>query len=402
MNNSSGDYIFSGGARVVGNAALVKNGTGALNINQVNSYTGGSTINGGNVILNANNSLGSGPITLNGGTLLVNNAAGVGPGPLTINGGALDNTSGSPATIAPAVNMVWGGNFSFLGFTDLNLGTGTITLNSNPTINLAGAPLTIGGPIRDGSGNSITYAGTGSVILSAASEYSGPTTISAGVKAVGNNNNAFGANPGAPVTVQAGGVIDLNGSNAANTNFGRKQFIVAGDGISNSGVLTNSGGTTAQNAFQLVTLSGDASFGGTGRFDVRSLGQQSGVNQAVLDLAGHTLTNNNTNFLGMVGVEVTDGNIVSNAGNFDFETTTNIKDFGTGKTITFGPGALGSFFNYTGTLSRPIIMNDGARLATNGGGNDTAAVASPISLAGNAIFTAINGNGAARSRSMVW
>ena len=149
-----------------------------------------------------------------------------------------------------------------------------------------------------------------------------------------------------------------------------------------------------KNAFQLVTLSGDASFGGTGRFDVRSLGQQSGVNQAVLDLAGHTLTNNNTNFLGMVGVEVTDGNIVSNAGNFDFETTTNIKDFGTGKTITFGPGALGSFFNYTGTLSRPIIMNDGARLATNGGGNDTAAVASPMTLAGNAIFTAINGNGA--------
>ena len=394
VNNSSGDYVFSGGAGITGNAALIKNGTGALNINQVNSYTGGSTINGGNVILNANNSLGSGPITLNGGTLIVNNAAGVGPGPLTINGGALDNTSGSPVTIAPAVNMVWGGNFSFLGFTDLNLGTGTTTLNSNPTINLAGAPLTIGGPIRDGSGNSITYAGTGSVILSAASEYSGPTTISAGVKAVGNNNNAFGANPGAPVTVQAGGVIDLNGSNAANTNFGRKQFIVAGDGITNSGVLTNSGGTSAQNAFQLVTLSGDASFGGTGRFDVRSLGQQSGVNQAVLDLAGHTLTNNNTNFLGMVGVEVTDGNIVSNAGNFDFETTTNIKDFGTGKTITFGPGALGSFFNYTGTLSRPIIMNDGARLATNGGGNDTAAVASPVTLAGNAIFTAINGNGA--------
>ena len=71
VNNSAGDYNFSGGAGITGTTALVKNGTGALNINQVNSYTGGSTINGGNVILNANNSLGNGPITLNGGTLNV-------------------------------------------------------------------------------------------------------------------------------------------------------------------------------------------------------------------------------------------------------------------------------------------------------------------------------------------
>ena len=219
----------------------------ALNITQVNSYTGGSTINGGNVILNANNSLGNGPITLNGGTLNITNAAGVGPGPLTINGGALDNASGTPVTIVPAVNMVWGGNFSFLGFSALNLGAGTVTLNANPTISLQFSPLTIGGPIRDGSGNSITYTGTGTVILTGASEYSGPTTISTGVTAVGGNNNAFGANPGAPVTVQAGGMIDLNGSSAAAnaTNFGRKQFIIAGDGVNSSGALTNSGGQRA-------------------------------------------------------------------------------------------------------------------------------------------------------------
>ena len=327
--------------------------------------------------------------------MIINNAAGIGPGPLTINGGTLDNTSGTPVIVAPAVPMVWGGNFTFGGFTALNLGTGIVTLNANPTITLGPSALTVGGSIRNGSGNSITYAGTGSVILTGASEYSGPTTIGPGVTAVGGNNNAFGANPGAPVTVQAGGTVDLGGTGAAAnaTNFGRKQFIVAGDGVNNLGALTNSTGNAQQNAFQLVTLSADASFGGPVRFDIRSLGQQSGTNQAVLDLAGHTFTNNNSNFLGMVGVEITDGNIVTNAGNFDFETTTNVKDFGTGKTITFGPGALGSFFNYTGTLSRPIIMNDGARLATNDNTNPT--VLSPISLAGNAIFTAINGNGTA-------
>ena len=236
--------------------------------------------------------------------------------------------------------MVWGGNFAFNGFTDLNLGTGVVTLNANPTITLGFTPLTVGGSIRDGSGNSITYAGTGKVILTGASEYSGPTTIGPGVTAVGGNNNAFGAIL-APSDSASRRRVDVGGTGAgANArNFGRKQFIIAGDGVNNTGALTNSVNVDQFNSYQFVTLSADASFGGTGRFDIRSLGQQSGTNQAVLDLAGHTLTNNNTVQFSLVGVDVSDGNIVTNAGNFGIETTSNVKDFGTGKTITVGPGA---------------------------------------------------------------
>jgi fibronectin-binding autotransporter adhesin len=368
VNNDSGDYLFNGLA-IAGGGTLIKNGSRTLTVINANTYTGGTV--------------------LNQGTLGIGQTTAIGTGPLTINGGTLDNFSGVPLTLSTNNRQVWAGDFSFGGTNgNLSLGTGPVILNANPTINVAAGTLTVGGPIRDGTGNSITVAGNGILALNGASSYTGTTTVQSGAMVAPGNSFAFGV--GGAVTVQSGGAVNV-GITANGLNFGQKQFIVAGDGVGGTGALTSSG-TTQQNAFQRVALSGDASFGGSGRFDIRS-GQTGGLNQAVLNLGGFTLTNNNTNFLGLVGVEVGDGNIITKSGNLDFETTTNIINFGTGKTITIDSNALASFFAYTGTLSRPIIMNGGARLLTND--NTNATVASTITLGGNAIFGALNGNGTA-------
>ena len=80
VNNSNGDYVISGGGSIAGGGALVKSGTRALTLALSNSYSGGTTLNGG--LLNVNN----------------NNALGVGA--LTINGGSLGNTSGQAVTLS--------------------------------------------------------------------------------------------------------------------------------------------------------------------------------------------------------------------------------------------------------------------------------------------------------------
>ncbi len=52
MVNSSKGYTFTGNGHLVGNAVLVKQGTGMLTIRTDNSYTGGNRLSGGTVVVN--------------------------------------------------------------------------------------------------------------------------------------------------------------------------------------------------------------------------------------------------------------------------------------------------------------------------------------------------------------
>lgn len=50
FNNETKDYTLSGEGEIVGDTKLVKNGNGTLTVNNINSYTGGTYINGGKVV----------------------------------------------------------------------------------------------------------------------------------------------------------------------------------------------------------------------------------------------------------------------------------------------------------------------------------------------------------------
>jgi len=64
-NNTTALYDGTAGRRL----SLVKNGTGVVTLNSTNTYSGGTLINAGTLILAATNAAGSGPIVLAGGTL---------------------------------------------------------------------------------------------------------------------------------------------------------------------------------------------------------------------------------------------------------------------------------------------------------------------------------------------
>ncbi len=63
------DYTFTGTGKITGEAALTKNGSGTLTIENANEYSGGTFINGGTLVMKNAQALGSGGITLAGGTL---------------------------------------------------------------------------------------------------------------------------------------------------------------------------------------------------------------------------------------------------------------------------------------------------------------------------------------------
>ena len=111
--SGAGNVLISGiiANGTTGTVGLTKNDAGTLTISAVNTYTGGTS--------------------LNGGTLNVNNAGALGntaAGPLVITGGILDNTSGAAITTSAAKAMNWNGDFTFTGTNNLSTNLGAVTI----------------------------------------------------------------------------------------------------------------------------------------------------------------------------------------------------------------------------------------------------------------------------------
>jgi autotransporter-associated beta strand protein len=78
-DNSGSSYVFTGSGSIVGSASLLMSGSGTLTISNANSYTGGTTISNGLVVVKDTGqaALGSGLVTLAGGTLEIGLKSGV-------------------------------------------------------------------------------------------------------------------------------------------------------------------------------------------------------------------------------------------------------------------------------------------------------------------------------------
>ena len=67
VNNSAGNYVFSGTGAISGAASLTKTGSSSLTIANANTYTGGTLVSGGSLIVANSAALGSGPLTIHSG-----------------------------------------------------------------------------------------------------------------------------------------------------------------------------------------------------------------------------------------------------------------------------------------------------------------------------------------------
>ena len=294
-------------------------------------------------------------------------------------------TGGTGLTKSLGGTLVVATNNSYTGLTDIQ--AGTLQVGDGGTSGTLGSgSVNVGSTLVFNRSDSSTFAnliagggtmrkvGSGTVNLPASNSFTGQTFVDSGTIRVAN----FGAlGAGGAVTVASGGQLDIGGLAAENVanGFGSKQFFIAGAGPDGSGALVNNGGPQQFNAFQQVILTADATIGGantgtttTGRLDMRN-------NTPQLDLAGFTLTKSGNNQFSLVGVNVTDGNIVVNNGTLGIEAGTTISDNGTGKSITYNAGSgvttVAWFYNLTGTVTRPMFFN------SSGGGTMIIGNASP-------------------------
>ncbi|TPJ22712.1 autotransporter outer membrane beta-barrel domain-containing protein [Mesorhizobium sp. B2-8-3] len=196
-----------------GDAQLVKSDRGTLVLTGINSYTGGTAINGGTLRVSQDANLGdaAGALSFDGGTL---------------------GTTGSFAA-SRAVNVMSSGTISTVADT-------TLTLNGAVT----------------GSG-AFDKAGQGTLVLTAGgSTFSGPTSVQQGTLKAGAAD-VLGA--GSAFTVASGATLDLGGFNqaVASLNNGGSVRLGAAPGTTLviNGDYVGAGGTIFLN----TTLDGDGS-----------------------------------------------------------------------------------------------------------------------------------------------
>jgi autotransporter-associated beta strand protein len=327
---SGNDLTLSSTAVISGTAGLrigVKDNSvnvGTVTLNAANTYGGGTTLDGGTLVLGNNSALSTGTLTLSNSSTSVLQA---GSGARTI-----------------ANNIIWGGNgtisggFSFLfntgSFTSSGSNTRTMTVSNTGGIELAGnvflsesdsvaRSLTINGASAVLISGVITNNNVGNTLASTFT-YSGSNTLTL------TNTNTYTGN----TTVSGGGTISVSsiGNSGASGNVGKGTQINFG-GTTNAGTLLYTGsGETTSKIINLSGTTGGATIdqSGTGLLKFTGTNTASGAGIKTLTLQGST-----------AGTGEISGAIVDNTGT----NKTSLAKSGTGTWTLSGTNT------YTGTTS---------------------------------------------------
>ncbi len=296
--------------------------------------------------------------------------------------GKLSGTTGLTKLGARTLVLANSGVNDYSGVTRINAGVlqlgdgatvGAGQFGSGPIIN--NALLVLSRPddfyvanVIGGSGG-ITKVGTNTVTIAANNTFDGPIVISAGTLRIGAAT-ALGSTAG-NTTVFSGATLATGGQ-----NLGSEVIRIVGTGVGGLGALVNNTADQLQ-SLRFLTLSGNATIGGTNRIDIRTNG-----GGETLDLAGFKLTKIGAARFSIVGTTVTPGDFDITAGSVQIEAASVVQ--GTGA-FTYSAGTTAFYSGTTGTnITRVMVWNGNAVDSAGAVG----AINSPIILGGNVAINA--------------
>jgi len=297
--NSTYPYSFTGPGSIAGAGALVMNNSGTLFLGTTNSYTGGTTINAGTVIVTNDNGLGASS------------------GALTLNSGTIQYAASTASTRAVAVN-------------------------ANSTVDVvAGATAQLGGVLSGTS--TLTKTDNGTLSLTNVNTYNAVTTVAGGTLAVANGlfgNTAYNIE----IAPASGQVASFNVSNGVvNAN----RVIIAGISANNStpgtGTVNQSGGTI--NSLQWFTVGSGGTSGGVGTYNMS--GGVLNVENQQMEVGNFVGAAGTVNMSGSSAINIWNNNFIALGANNNATSGTFVQN---GGTVTFYSDAGTTTASGTGIL----------------------------------------------------
>jgi autotransporter-associated beta strand protein len=348
VSNNSVNYLFTSSGKLSGSMNLIKSGTGTVTFEEFggDDFSGGIIVNDGILILDDAGAAIAGNTTINGGTVQIgrNYIRGALPSGNVINSGALVFNRSDNITVSNAIS-----------------GAGTLTQNN-----------------------------TNTVVLTGNSSFAGTATVAQGTLQVGSTN-ALGT--ATSVTVNNGATFDVGGIPLFGNGNSSLTVTVGGGGFGGKGAIINSG-TSQARVLHVVTMTSDATFGGTGDWDIRNSTGSSAPADAQLNGA-YSLTKVGTNTVSLRGVVVDSslGNIDVEAGGLTFTATASAPLSSLGNpnaTATVGGSGTLTLDTIGPVPGKKIGLNNGGTLKSSG----TNTVGSSVSLSGSTNNTISVGTGA--------
>lgn len=392
IGNSSANPDFFILAPISGTGfSLTKAGAGRMDLQGINSYDGGSIVNGGTLFISAVSPLqAASPITVSaagGGTAVyalgaVNQTIGA----LTLGGADSTSTSANNVIVNPGGTLTLSDAVTYLATNNplgstigpSGSGPGALALGGNRTFAIADSTsttneLTISIPVS-GSGQSLTKTGAGTLRLSAANTYDGGTILNAGSVLL-NATDTLVSTGAVTVNNTAGATSTLTlGTNFTQT-IGALTF--GGTGATtgstnnvtlNTGATLTLGGTvtyfaTGNPAAATIAGPGTLAIGAARTFDVGN--SSSSVNEIIISapVSGGSITKIGAGNLNLSGANTYTGGTTVSAGGLVVRNTTG-SGVGTGAlTIQSSANLRGSGF-----IAGFTTIQSGASLGTGGTG----------------------------------
>ena len=390
------------GMLVTGNTAstFIKTGAGSLVIQNANTgFTGILRLDQGTAEFRNAGSLGSGVVQLNGGSLSLsqNASTAYNNNLVMLNDSTLrvSRLSGSGSVTHTVGNLDLGSRtLSVTGDGSAALQVSSITLTGTGTLNPTTADLRAG---AIGGSFDLTKSGSGALVLTAASNYTGSTVINGGTLRLGLANVIPDASA---LTLASGGSFDLAGFSDTIGSLGGAGNVAlstatlttgAGSGSSFSGIISGTGGLTKSGAATTFTLSGANTYTGAtlvneGTLAMGGVNRLSGSTDLTVAAGAVFLLNGNATLVSSLAgggaVTLDGGTLTTGATSSSFSGVLT----GTGGLVKSGTGNFTASGNstYTGSTAVQgggIIMRSSAALGTTGSVSVSAGAA--ISLENN-------------------
>lgn len=336
FDTQANNVTFASGIGSNSTASLVKTGTGILTLSGINSYTGSTTVNAGQLALNYAQLSGGGAVNINTGAVLSGSGTITGPVTLDVNATLLPGGSNAVGTLALSSLTLPVGTTNVFDFAALGASNDLVTVSGALTAGVNRIAINLldrGHPPVSGTYPLFTYGTLNGIFDTSVLGNSFSHTV----WMLDTNS------PGAVNLVVSGSVSNLvwNPSPSSgnlwnvldrqswtNTSLGGVSDFGNGDSVAfdDTGVAFSNGvvniAATVSPAMMTVSAAGNYTLGGTGRV--------SGPVTALLKLGAGTLT-------------------ISNSGG---------NDFGGGTVLSNGWLAVG-VASALGTNSSPIVFNGG-------------------------------------------